>query len=134
MAVVLLLVVASTVSAQSISENDLKTNVLSIEKSVEKLQNLEPIYYSFNHDKFPHLQLAKRPQYGFKLASVQSNFPTIIKTNNKSYNGGKNYIKNATFLDIETESLIPVLVAAIQEQQIAIEQLKKEIKSLKSER
>ncbi|HET8828550.1 MAG TPA: tail fiber domain-containing protein [Pelobium sp.] len=121
-------------TAQTIQENELKTNVSSIEKPVEKLQNLEPIYYSFNTDKLSHLKLTNAPQYGFKLQSAKTSFPDLIRTNNKSYTAGKNHIRNATYQDLETENLIPVLVAAIQEQQIAIEALKKEVAELKSKK
>lgn len=133
-AAMLLLATTFAATAQSIQENDLKTNVAPIVKPVEKLQNLEPIYYSFNTEKLSHLKLNKSPQYGFKLQSAKDNFPDLIRTNNKSYTAGKNYIKNATYQDLETESLIPVLVAAIQEQQIAIKELQKEIEQLKSKK
>ncbi len=135
-AVIAMLLLSTTfaATAQSIPENELKTNVSSIDKSVEKLQNLEPIYYSFNTQKLSHLKLTESPQYGFKLESAKNNFPNLIKTNNKSYTAGKNHIKNATYQELETENLIPVLVAAIQEQQIAIKALQEEVERLKSKK
>src|SRR5688572_27782657 len=89
-AVMLLASTAFASTAQTIQENDLKKNVSSIEKPVEKLQNLEPIYYSFNTEKLSHLKLTNNPQYGFKLQSAKDHFPELIKTNNKSYTAGKN--------------------------------------------
>lgn len=132
--VMLLATIAVSTKAQNIAENDLKTNVSAIEKSIEKLQNLKPVYYSFNTEKFAQLKLAKSPQYGFKLQSIKDTFPDLLKTSTASYSAGKNHIKTATYQDVRTEKLIPVLVAAIQEQQNAIEALKQEIEMLKSKK
>ena len=128
---ILLFLTTLSANAQSIPEKDLKTNISAIEKPIEKLQQLEPIYYSFNTDKLVHLKLATSSQYGFKLQSAQATFPSLIKTENKSYSAGKNNIKNATYQELDTKHLIPVLVAALQEQQKSIEALKKEIALLK---
>lgn len=118
--------------AQTINENDLKTKISSIQKPIEKLRNLEPIYYSFNTEKLAHLKLTNTPQYGFKLESAKQTFPTLIKTKGKSYTAGKNNSRNATFQDVDHENLVPVLVAAIQEQQKAIDELRNELKLLKA--
>lgn len=130
----LLLTASFSAKAQSIKEADLKINVLAIEKPVEQLQQLEPIYYSFDTVKFPHLKLANSPQYGFRLQSAKSVFPDLIRANNKRYSAGKNRFKNATYQEIDNEHLVPILVAAIQEQQDAIKELRKEIERLKSEK
>lgn len=120
--------------AQSIDESNIKTNVTSIDKPLEKLQSLQPIYYSYNAEEYSHLKLPKTPQYGFKVQSVEDSFPTLITQQTKTYTAGKNYFKNASFKDVKTEELIPILVAAMQEQQQTIEELKKEIANLKAKK
>lgn len=129
---ILLLTITLTVSAQNIQENTLKTNIVSIDNPLEKIQSLEPINYSHNTKKLSHLKLSDESQYGFKIESAKETFPTLIKTKGKSYYAGKNNSRNATFQDVDHENLVPVLVAAIQEQQKAIDQLKKEIEALKA--
>jgi hypothetical protein len=49
----------------------------------------------------------------------------------KIYEAGKNNSKVASYNEVQTTDLIPVLVAAIKEQQAEIELLKKEVQLLK---
>ena len=132
--VLLIILNSSFAKAQSVEENQIKTNIIAIEKPVEKLQSLEPIYYSYNAKDYGHLKLPKTPQYGFKVKSVEESFPSMIRLDTKTFTAGKNYLKNVSFKDVKNEELIPVLVAAIQEQQIAIEALKKELAELKAQK
>lgn len=130
----LLLTIGSTyaVHAQQVNEEELKINVTKIANSTEQLKNLEPIAFNYDTDKFKNLDLPSGNQYGFLASNVETTFPTMVQTSAKVYNTGKNTSKTAKFSEVDQERLIPMLVAAIKEQQEQIEALKQEIEALKA--
>ena len=119
-------------TAQQVNEEELKINVTKIANSTEQLKNLEPIAFNYDTDKFKNLDLPAGNQYGFMASNVETTFPNLVQTAAKVYPAGKNNNKVAKYDEVDNESLIPVLVAAIKEQQEQIDALKKEIESLKS--
>lgn len=123
---------AITASAQKINEQELKVNVGKIENSTQHLKNLEPVTFKYDVDKYKHLKLPAGEQYGFMASNVQPEFPAMVYEASKVYESGKNNSKVAKYNAVQTEHLIPVLVAAIKEQQAEIELLKQEIKLLKA--
>lgn len=129
----LLLGIASlTASAQKINEQELKVNVGKISNSTQHLKNLEPVTFQYDVNKYKHLKLPAGEQYGFMASNVQPEFPAMVYEASKVYEAGKNNAKVARYNEVQTENLIPVLVAAIKEQQAEIELLKKEVQLLKA--
>lgn len=123
---------AITASAQKINEQELKVNVGKISNSTQHLKNLEPVTFKYDVDKYKHLKLPAGEQYGFLASNVQPEFPAMVYEASKVYESGKNNSKIAKYNEVQTENLIPVLVAAIKEQQAEIELLKQEVKLLKA--
>lgn len=123
---------AITASAQKINEQELKVNVGKISNSTQHLKNLEPVTFKYDVNKYKHLKLPAGEQYGFLASNVQPEFPAMVYEASKVYESGKNNSKVAKYNEVQTENLIPVLVAAIKEQQAEIELLKQEIKLLKA--
>lgn len=121
----------TNVNAQSINENDLKVNVNRISNPTDQLMALQPITFNYDVEKYRRLKLPQGNQYGFVSQSVATEFPTMVYQASKMYSFGKNQTKVANFQDVQMENLIPVLVAAIKEQQEQINLLKKEIGILK---
>jgi len=117
---------------QQLHKDEIKTNIVQIENSTEKLKNLNPIVYNYDQDKFKNLDLPAGNRYGFLTRDVENVFPDMIQTSSKVYTTGKNTTKTAKYDDVDNDRLIPVLVAAIKEQQEQIEALKKEVEQLKS--
>lgn len=132
MMALLLSACAITASAQKINEQELKVNVGKISNSTQHLKNLEPVTFKYDVDKYKHLKLPAGEQYGFLASNVQPEFPAMVYEASKVYESGKNNSKVAKYNEVQTENLIPVLVAAIKEQQAEIELLKQEIKLLKA--
>ena len=128
---VLLSAAALNVNAQKIQEQELKINVTEISNPVKQLVNLEPITFKYDVSKFNYLQLPSGDQYGFKASDVKTEFPAMVAERGKVYQAGKNNSKVAKYDEVQTQSLIPVLVAAIKEQQAQIDQLRKELSQLK---
>lgn len=121
-----------TASAQKINEQELKVNVGKISNSTQHLKNLEPVTFKYDVNKYKHLKLPAGEQYGFLASNVQPEFPAMVYEAAKVYESGKNNSKTARYNEVQTENLIPVLVAAIKEQQAEIELLKQEVKLLKA--
>lgn len=120
--------IVHTTKAQQINEKELKVNVESISQPFTVLNNLEPITFNYNTDKFKTFQLPKSKQYGFTTEKAS---PEVIQTQSKSYKTGKNATKAFKYDEVNNENLIPVLVAAIKEQQAEIKALRKELENLK---
>ncbi|MBC8988255.1 tail fiber domain-containing protein [Pedobacter sp. N36a] len=123
---------AMSVSAQKINEKELKVNVDKISTATQQLKNLEPVTFNYDTKKFNYLQLPTGGQYGFLVSNVLPEFPQMVTEVSKQYNAGKNDSKVVKYNEVQTENLIPVLVAAIKEQQAEIELLKKELNVLKA--
>lgn len=126
---VLLIAASLKISAQEVVQN----NVKPVENALSQVTKLEPV--SFNYDKAwaEKLKLSARPQYGFVGTDAKAAVPNIVSVQSKDYSSGKNAFRSATITKVDYESLVPLLVASIKEQQQQIEALKHELKMLKSQ-
>jgi hypothetical protein len=126
---VLLIATALKINAQEVVQN----NVKPIENAIIQVTKLQPV--SFNYDKAwaERLKLSVKPQYGFVGADAKAAVPNIVSVQAKDYTSGKNAFKTATITKVDYESLIPLLVASIKEQQEQIEALQRELSALKSQ-
>lgn len=122
------------VKAQKIDEKELKVNVDKITNSTDQLRKLQPVTFNYDVNKYKHLSLPSGNQYGFIASNVESEFPHLVYEASKVYTASKNTSKVAKYNEVNTESLIPVLVAAINEQQEQIDLLKKELELLKAKK
>jgi hypothetical protein len=119
--------------AQNIPDTEIKKNISGINNPLQNIIRLEPKAFEYNKDKFKDLKLPGGRQYGFVTEEVQSVFPELVSTRSYSYMAGKNLFRTAKIKSLDTESLIPILVASIKEQQQEIEKLKTEIQALKNQ-
>lgn len=124
----------STLNAQQLNEHELKINIQDIRNSTEQLNKLTPITFDYDTKKFSTLNLPQGSQYGFLASNVKSILPDIARQSSQVYSLGKNTTKTATYDSVDAESLIPLLVAAIKEQQQQIESLRKELDALKEKK
>jgi hypothetical protein len=130
------LLVALTVSvivySQDLSDRDIKTNITSIDNPLQRITSLDPKMFEYNTGRYSHLRLPGGTQYGFIAEEFQQVFPGMVHKKPYSYMSGKNSYRNTTVKTINLESLIPVLIASIKEQQVQIEQLRAEVDRLKN--
>lgn len=124
-------VIIQSVDAQRIDEKELKTNIRTIHNPTEVVKSLEPVVFDFAVEKVVDLRLPKGSQFGFLTAATKDKAPELIKETTRTYEVGKNTRKAARFDEVDRDSLIPLLVAAVKEQQQQIELLKKELEELK---
>lgn len=133
-AVIFLTAAALNSNAQKINEQELKVNVAEITSATAKLNGLKPVTFQYDLKKYPSLKLPSGNQFGFLTGDMKAQYPELVTETAKMYTAGKNNSAVAKYDEVETAKLIPVLVAAIQEQQEAIELLKREIEQLKGSR
>ncbi|MBC6109009.1 tail fiber domain-containing protein [Pedobacter fastidiosus] len=110
-----------------------QTNVKPVEKALEMVSRLQPV--TFNYDKAwaEKLKLPSTSQYGFVGVDAKAAVPSVVTVQAKHYPAAKNAFNSANITKVDSESLIPLLVGSIKEQQQQIEELKREIDSLKAQ-
>jgi hypothetical protein len=99
------------------SDARLKENVAALEGGLASVLRLQPVAFTWNSSS---AQAGKR-DIGFLAQDVETVLPVLVSTD---ANGMKS---------IDYVRVVPVLVRALQEQQVEIERLKAEIERLKTE-
>ena len=128
-----LLIITTAIHSQNISDHSIKKNITAIDRPLQKITQLEPKQFEYNTTSFKHLKLKGGQQFGFIAEEAGTVFPHLVSERSISYGYGKNVHRNATVKTINEISLIPVLVAAIKEQQVEIEKLRTEIAALQKQ-
>lgn len=120
--------------SQTLSDTEIKRNIVPIETALQKLITLQPKTYEYDTKQYRHIGLRQGKQYGFIAEDIQTVFPELVTEKSTQFMAGKNFFKRASFKTVDEQSLIPLLVAAIKEQQHQIDELKQAIAELKSEK
>ena len=119
------------------SDKRLKTNIKKAEGNVlDKLMNLEVKTYEYNNQLLKHMNFPKGEQLGFLAQDIQKVFPKVVQLNKMPTDSPDEIDENTEIVEIlgvEYNRFIPILTSAIQEQQIEIEQLRKDNKEMKIE-
>lgn len=111
------------------SDGRLKKNIKTMENTLDKVLKLIPVTYKFDNTL----------EFGFLTQDMENIFPDIVYKNAvydpeiKITPKSKLEQSNFKYDAMNYIGLIPILVKAIQEQQIEIEKLKQEIETLKCE-
>jgi peptidoglycan hydrolase CwlO-like protein len=129
-----MLFVGNNSFAQQINDSEIKTNIHKIENATDRIFKLDPISYSFTNAKYNKLQFENGKQFGFLTENIESVFPEMVYNKPVGYDFGKYNYKKHTIKEVSTNDLIPVLVAAIKELKMEIDQLKTEIVDYKAQR
>jgi len=124
--------IAFSMFAQTVPDSEIKKNITEIINPLQKLVQLEPKAFEYNTEKYKHLKLQHGKKFGFMSDNMWQVFPELVTTKHSSYIFGKNVYRDMKIKTIDQTSLIPVLVAAIKEQQAEIKELKKEVEELKA--
>ncbi|MBK7684179.1 MAG: tail fiber domain-containing protein [Bacteroidia bacterium] len=119
------------------SDARLKSNVQPLGSVLSKLNKLETATYNFRTSEYPNLYLPSDLQTGFMAANLQEQFPNLVqdvtlpeKIHPKT---GVLISQSASIKVVNYMGMIPVLTAAIQEQQAQIETKDATIETLKSQ-
>lgn len=103
-----------------VSDKRLKKNIEPINSVLANLCKLNVYSYEYNAPKNYDGFLPKGSHYGFMAQELKDVYPTFVQLNNNSY------------YSVNYQEMIPLLTKGMQEQQIQIDDLKKEIAELKS--
>lgn len=134
-AIVLLISFLSTAGiafAQIYPDSVIKKNISEIDNAMETIIRIKPKAFEYDTHNYKHLNLKKGTQYGFMAENMMEVFPGLVSEKHISYMFGKNVYRDAKIKTIDEASLIPLIVAAFNEQQAEIEKLKIEIQELKN--
>ncbi|MEZ4953982.1 MAG: tail fiber domain-containing protein [Saprospiraceae bacterium] len=103
--------ICHTGSISACSDRRYKTDFQAITNPLEKIQQLNGLYYNWKTEKFPDKQFTDERQIGVIAQEVEVLFPEIVLTDEQG------------FKSVDYSKLTPILLEAIKEQQQMIEQL-----------
>jgi len=117
------------------SDQFLKKDISNMPTALGSIMSLNPKTYYFKADDSP-LNLPEGKQFGFIAQELEEVFPELIHEQKHIDNPRekKGAVETTTYKSVDYMSLIPVLTKAIQEQQEMIDELKKEVEILKSQK
>lgn len=121
------------------SDRKLKNDIHAIDNAVSLIESLRPATYVYKTEEYKQMQLPEGQQYGLIADEVKQVFPSLVKKavqpaayENEDHRKGKMLSDEVSFEAVNYTALIPVLIAAMQEQQATIEDLQKKIKALEA--
>lgn len=112
------------------SDVKLKRNIKTEASVLDKVMKLRPVSYEYKTDEMKHMSLPEKTQHGFVAQELQQVFPEMVKESQQLVIENNKIAKTEDFTAVNYTALIPVLIKAIQEQQVMIEDLKKQISEL----
>ena len=116
----------SATSWTSNSDERLKNINGNIENAVDKLMTLRTVNFSWKNDE------NQKENLGLIAQDVEKVFPQVIDSNTLTNLGDSDDFDKTEYLGVRYQELVPVLIKAIQEQQVQIKELQDEIISLKN--
>jgi peptidoglycan hydrolase CwlO-like protein len=124
--------ITTITSAQTkVPDNQLKKSSLPLTNALNTVNQLQPLSFEYDQTRFGNLRLPTGTQYGFNADEVRRVLPAVVKKESILFLAGKNQYRSADVNKVDIQSLVPVLLAAIKEQQQQIDSLKAEMQSLK---
>jgi hypothetical protein len=100
------------------SDSSIKTNVISINRSLELIHKLRPVTYDFNNSYAPQLNLNSHKNYGFISQEVALILPDLVESKTilaKNDDLGNEIFPAKTVKVLNYDGLIPLAINSIQE-------------------
>ncbi len=130
--------VYTTGSYQS-SDRKLKSDIRPLQNALQLIKALKPATYMYKTHEYEQMQLPEGHQFGLIADEVKQVLPSMVKqaiepvhyeNNDKAH--GRRLSDEVTFEAVNYTAMIPVLIAAMQEQQALIDALQKTIETLEA--
>lgn len=115
----------------TVSDEKFKKDIVNYSGALENIMKLRTVSYSMKTDEYPFMGFASGMQIGFISQEVKEVFPTLVEKG--IHPGAKKEDAEIEYLGMNYIGMVPVLVAAMQEQQQQIELLKQQIELLKQQ-
>ncbi|CAG0983592.1 MAG: hypothetical protein HND27_03405 [Bacteroidetes bacterium] len=128
----------STTSANwtVISDRKMKNHIENLNiNAIETIMKLKPKEYEYRYNEYSFMNLPTTKQWGFIAQEVEEVIPEMIREVGFPGNvdeNGKVINEEVKMKGVNYDRLYPLLIKAIQEQQIQIEELKKQVEELKN--
>ncbi|MFO7869418.1 MAG: tail fiber domain-containing protein [Bacteroidales bacterium] len=103
------------------SDKRWKTDILTIDNALTKVQQLRGVEYKWRQDEFPEKQFTDGTQIGLIAQEVEAVVPELVMTDNSGYKS------------VEYANLVAVLIEAVKEQQELIDAQQEKISALETE-
>ncbi|MFC0603134.1 tail fiber domain-containing protein [Winogradskyella pulchriflava] len=107
------------------SDRKLKTNISTINNSLENIMRLNPATYLIRENYQKTMNMSSSQQFGFIAQELQEVFPDLVSRN--IHPGATKQDASIEYLGVNYIGLIPVLTKGIQEQQATIETLEEKV-------
>lgn len=108
-----------------VSDAKFKSDVKDLTSALDKINMLSPKSYTLNQEQFKGLNFGKTSEFGFIAQEIEAIFPELVKDCVAPVNpyemGKEPSLEPFKYKAVNYSGLIPVLTAAIQEQQVLIE-------------
>lgn len=132
--------VLSTSGVYATSDRKFKNDIKPLRGGLSIINQLKPSVYTFKTDEFKQMNLPEGSQFGLIADEVQSILPNAVKKavqpalyENHDEKNGKKLSEEVEFSAVNYTEMIPILIAAVQEQHTIITNLQKQIEKLKTE-
>ncbi len=121
------------------SDRKLKNDILPLSNAISLIKALKPSTYTYKTAEFNQMELPEGTQFGLIADEVKTVFPSMVRQvvqpamyENDDTRSGKILSDEVSFEAVNYAAMIPVLIAAMQEQQEIIEELQQKIAVLES--
>ena len=121
---------AYTGSLINASDARLKKNIAPISSALSTIMLLNPSRYEYRRAEYPAMNLAAGAHFGFLAQELEEVLPELVKDQALQTDPRSKESSGESMKAVNYTELIPVLTAAIQEQQQIIEQLVQRIQQL----
>jgi len=117
------------------SDSRLKINVAGFDGALSRIGQLPVKTYHFDNEKYPTFNFPTQRQYGIMAQDLEKVFPEMVLESDHPIpdENGELTEETVEIKAVNYVQLIPVLVKAVQEQQVIIESQKVELETLKAE-
>ena len=108
------------IASGTITPSDIryKKNIHRIPNALDKIMQLNGVFYDLRSSEFPQMQFDTKEQVGLIAQNVEQVLPNVVYTGNDGYKG------------VDYAKLVPLLIEAIKEQQKQIDEQRKMIEQL----
>lgn len=112
------------------SDVRLKSDIAPLPAGLKTIMQLRPKKYSYDRDKYDFMNLPEGEQFGFLAQELETLLPNLVNDSFQAYDEAKSDTPEGqgfNFKAVNYIGIIPILVAALQEQQEIIAQQRDQI-------